>query len=45
MDFAWAPEDLAFKEELEAFLDKEMPPFVEQWSDNEISTRRAASWA
>ena len=35
MDFAWSPEDLAFKEELEAFLDKEMPPFVEQWSENE----------
>ncbi|HEV7526473.1 MAG TPA: acyl-CoA dehydrogenase family protein [Acidimicrobiia bacterium] len=35
MDFAWSPEDLAFKEELEAFLDKEMPPFIEQWSDNE----------
>jgi acyl-CoA dehydrogenase len=34
-DFAWSPEDVAFKEELEAFLDKEMPPFVEQWSDNE----------
>jgi alkylation response protein AidB-like acyl-CoA dehydrogenase len=35
MDFAWSPEDLAFKEELEAFLDKEMPPFIEQWSENE----------
>ena len=35
MDFAWSPEDLAFKEELEAFLDKEMPPFIEQWSVNE----------
>lgn len=35
MDFAWSPEDIAFKEELEAFLDKEMPPFIEQWSDNE----------
>src|SRR2546423_13931241 len=35
MDFAWSPEDVAFKEELEAFLDKEMPPFIEQWSDNE----------
>ena len=35
MDFAWSPEDLAFKEELEAFLDKEMAPFVEQWSENE----------
>ena len=35
MDFAWSPADIAFKEELEAFLDKEMPPFIEQWSDNE----------
>src|SRR5260370_34221905 len=35
MDFAWSTEDLAFKEELEAFLDKEMPPFIELWSDNE----------
>ena len=35
MDFAWSPEDVAFKEELEAFLDKEMPPFIEQWADNE----------
>src|SRR5258706_7113600 len=35
MDFSWSVEDLAFKEELEAFLDKEMPPFIEQWSENE----------
>jgi hypothetical protein len=35
VDFAWSPADLAFKEELEAFLDKEMPPFIERWSDNE----------
>jgi alkylation response protein AidB-like acyl-CoA dehydrogenase len=35
VDFAWAPEDVAFREELEAFLDKEMPPFIEQWSPNE----------
>ena len=35
MDFAWSAEDLAFKEELEAFLDKEMPPFIELWSENE----------
>jgi alkylation response protein AidB-like acyl-CoA dehydrogenase len=35
VDFAWAPEDLAFKEELEAFLEKEMPPFIEAWSVNE----------
>ncbi len=35
MDFAWSPEDIAFKEELEAFLDKEMPPFIEQWADSE----------
>jgi len=35
VDFSWSAEDLAFKEELEAFLDKEMPPFIEQWSGNE----------
>ena len=35
MDFAGSPADVAFKEELVAFLDKEMPPFIEQWSDNE----------
>jgi alkylation response protein AidB-like acyl-CoA dehydrogenase len=35
VDFAWSPEDLAFKEELEAFLDKEWPPFAEQWSEND----------
>lgn len=35
MDFAWSPEDIAFKEELEAFLDKEMPPFIDEWSENE----------
>jgi alkylation response protein AidB-like acyl-CoA dehydrogenase len=35
VDFSLSPEDVAFKEELEAFLDKELPPFVEQWSDNE----------
>jgi alkylation response protein AidB-like acyl-CoA dehydrogenase len=35
MDFAWSPEDLAFKQELEDFLDKEMPAFIELWSDNE----------
>src|SRR5262245_44180350 len=40
MDFAWAPEDLAFKEELEAFLDKEWPPFAEQWSEDEIEVSR-----
>ena len=35
MDFAWSAEDLAFKEELEAFLDKEMGPFLEQWSEQD----------
>ncbi len=35
MDFAWSPADLAFKDELEAFLDKELPAFVDQWADNE----------
>ena len=33
MDFSWSAADLAFKEELEAFLDKELPPFVEQWPE------------
>ena len=35
MDFALSDEDLSFKTELEAFLDKEMPPFIDAWSDNE----------
>jgi alkylation response protein AidB-like acyl-CoA dehydrogenase len=35
VDFAWSAADLAFKEELEAFLDKELPPFIDAWSDNE----------
>ncbi len=35
VDFAWSPEDVQFKTELEAFLDKEMPPFIDQWSDQE----------
>jgi alkylation response protein AidB-like acyl-CoA dehydrogenase len=35
VDFSWSPADVAFKEELEAFLDKELPPFVEQWSDRD----------
>jgi alkylation response protein AidB-like acyl-CoA dehydrogenase len=35
MDFSWSAEDLAFKEELEAFLDKEMGPFLDEWSEHE----------
>ena len=35
VDFALSPEDLVFKDELEAFLDKEMPPFVETWAEAE----------
>ncbi|GIU90509.1 MAG: acyl-CoA dehydrogenase [Acidimicrobiia bacterium] len=40
MDFAWSPEDLAFGEELEAFLDKELPPFLEEWADDEAESSR-----
>ncbi len=31
MDFAWSDEDLAFQAELESFLDRELPPFVDEW--------------
>ena len=41
VDFAWSAEDLAFKEELEAFLDKEMRPFLEQWADDDDLERVA----
>jgi hypothetical protein len=34
--------DLAFKEELEAFLDWEMGPFLGQWSSRTTSSNRAA---
>lgn len=40
MDFAWAPEDVAFQEELEAFLEKELPPFLEQWADDDLEASR-----
>ena len=40
MDFAWSPEDLAFKEELEAFLEKELPPFLEEWADDDLEASR-----
>jgi alkylation response protein AidB-like acyl-CoA dehydrogenase len=36
MDFAWSQADLEFKAELEAFLDAELPPFIEQWDGAEI---------
>lgn len=35
MDFAWSAADLAFQAELEAFLDRELPPFVERWEHDE----------
>jgi len=41
LDFSWSPDDLAFKEELEAFLERELPPFVERWSgDDEVDASR-----
>lgn len=45
MDFAWSPEDLAFGEELEAFLDKELPPFLEEWADDEAESSRGVMGA
>ena len=45
MDFAWSPEDLAFAEELEAFLDKELPPFLEEWADDEAESSRGVMGA
>ncbi|MEZ5206358.1 MAG: acyl-CoA dehydrogenase family protein [Acidimicrobiales bacterium] len=33
MDFAYAPEDEAFRDELVAWLDAELPPFLEAWAD------------
>ncbi len=35
MDFSPSPEDVAFRDELEAFLDKELPPFVDAWENDE----------
>jgi alkylation response protein AidB-like acyl-CoA dehydrogenase len=40
VDFSWAPEDRAFQEELEAFLDKELPPFLEEWADTDVEPSR-----
>jgi alkylation response protein AidB-like acyl-CoA dehydrogenase len=31
VDFSWSPADLAFQRELESFLDKELPPFIDTW--------------
>jgi alkylation response protein AidB-like acyl-CoA dehydrogenase len=31
VDFAWSDADLAFQRELEGFLDRELPPFIDEW--------------
>jgi alkylation response protein AidB-like acyl-CoA dehydrogenase len=31
MDFAWSDDDLAFEAELCEFLDRELPPFIDEW--------------
>jgi alkylation response protein AidB-like acyl-CoA dehydrogenase len=36
VDFADAPEDEAFRDELVTWLDAELPPFLEQWSAEEV---------
>ncbi len=33
MDFAYTPEDEAFRAELLGWLDKNLPPFLEEWAD------------
>ncbi|GIU86653.1 MAG: putative acyl-CoA dehydrogenase FadE [Acidimicrobiia bacterium] len=45
MDFSWSPEDVAFGQELEAFLDKELPPFLEEWADDEAEASRGVTGA
>lgn len=45
MDFSWSPEDVAFGQELEAFLDKELPPFIEEWADDEVEASRGVTGA
>ena len=38
MDFSYDPADLAFRDELRGWLEAELPPFLEEWTDDE--TRR-----
>jgi len=35
MDFALAPEDEAFRDELRAWLDEHLPPFLAEWGERE----------
>jgi alkylation response protein AidB-like acyl-CoA dehydrogenase len=35
MDFALAPEDVAFRDELRAWLDAELPAFLAEWGDRD----------
>ncbi len=35
MDFAYSPEDVAFREQLRSWLEKNLPPFLERWAESE----------
>jgi alkylation response protein AidB-like acyl-CoA dehydrogenase len=43
VDFAWSQADLAFEAELEAFLDRELPPFIAEWEGDTGASDDAAS--
>src|SRR4051812_4793282 len=37
MDFALTAEDEAFRDELEAWLDKELPAFLREWGESDVA--------
>jgi alkylation response protein AidB-like acyl-CoA dehydrogenase len=43
MDFSWSEDDLAFEAELVAFLERELPPFIEQWEGDAVADDDAPS--
>ena len=36
MDFSYAPEDEAFREELESWLDDNLPKFLTEWGEQDL---------
>lgn len=41
MDFAYSPEDLAFRDELTAWLDEHLPKFLADWGGDDDTSQRA----
>jgi alkylation response protein AidB-like acyl-CoA dehydrogenase len=41
MDFAYAPEDVAFRDELTAWLDEHLPKFLADWGGDDDTSQRA----